>query len=121
MKKLIMWLWQLPQNIIAVIFLIVLSDKSVVCKEGDVTIYKSSRMSGGISLGNFIFLSNHSSTDEVTILHELGHCKQSRMLGLIYLVVIGLPSLIHATVCRGDYYKFYTERWADNLMNIKRD
>ena len=49
------------------------------------------------------------------------------MLGPLYLIVIGLPSLIwaalHSSVRRlrtVDYFSFYTERWADRLAGVKR-
>ena len=78
-------------------------------------------MSGGISLGCFIFLSKYSAKKETTILHELGHVKQSHILGPIYLFIIGIPSILWATF--GDdnkcYYSVYTESWANKLMGLK--
>lgn len=55
----------------------------------------------------------------------LGHAKQSRLLGPLYLIVIGLPSIlwagIHGKVApRKSYYWFYTERWADRLGGVGR-
>lgn len=46
------------------------------------------------------------------------------MLGPLYLIVIGIPSLLHAAVhdslCRNkDYKHFYTEKWADKLAGLK--
>lgn len=47
------------------------------------------------------------------------------LLGLLYLLVIGLPSLLWAWLHRyiapdKSYYWFYTERWADLLGRVKR-
>lgn len=44
---------------------------------------------------------------------------------LLYLIVIGLPSLLWAwlgdSIAPGkSYYWFYTERWADRLGGVKR-
>ena len=82
-------------------------------------------MRGGISLGRYVFLSWGQAGDRSTVFHELGHCRQSRMLGPLYLIVIGLPSLLWAWL--GDriapdksYYWFYTEKWADRLGGVKR-
>lgn len=82
-------------------------------------------MSGGISLGKYIIVSQWSQID--TIKHEFGHCRQSKYLGWLYLVVIGLPSIVWAglygtvvKVTKNGYYKFYTEKWADGLGKIKR-
>lgn len=91
----------------------------------DYAIVRTSRkMRGGISLGHYAFLSLYQCTG-MTINHELGHCRQSMMLGPLYLLVIGLPSIIWAWL--GDriapdrsYYWFYTERWADRLGGVER-
>ena len=46
------------------------------------------------------------------------------ILGPLYLLVIGLPSFIHAATWKDrpgrDYYAFYTERWADRLGGVTR-
>lgn len=79
---------------------------------------------GSISLGLFI-LGNLES--ENTIKHEYGHSIQSALLGVFYLLVIGLPSLMWATFGNKyraktgkSYYDFYTEKWADELGEVKR-
>ena len=99
---------------------------------GDVRILYSERMKGGISLGRFIILPwkyryNSSSYVRDTISHEYGHTRQSLYLGWLYLIVIGLPSLLwawaHSTFKRlreVDYYSFYTERWADDIGGVRR-
>lgn len=119
-KKGISWIWQLPQNILA-IFL-----KNILCSN---SCYYSKKINEEVeavvniiypnpfSLGNYIFISNNTSNK--TIKHELGHCRQSRVLGPLYLLVIGLPSMIHCiiyNICKSDrnYNDFYTEKW---LMN----
>lgn len=113
-------LWQLPQNIIALLMLPFLGDKKIIKQENFTLIYSCSKMKGGISLGNFIFLDPTLSQKEVTIRHELGHVKQSHMLGWFYLLIIGLPSILNAmfkfTEC---YYSWYTESWANKLMDLK--
>jgi hypothetical protein len=53
--------------------------------------------------------------------HEMGHWYQSILLGPLYFLIIGLPSVLHALWFqrryrgsnRHDYYRFYTEAWAD--------
>ena len=86
----------------------------------------ASRMKGGISLGRYIIIRDvMKDYTGATERHELGHAKQSRMLGWFYLLVIGLPSLIWAAWWNRDrdcsYYSFYTERWADRLGDVHRD
>ena len=64
---------------------------------------------------------------ELTVRHEHGHQIQSKILGPLYLLVIGIPSLIWAWLygpvikyTRNGYYRFYTEKWADKLGEVKR-
>lgn len=117
MKEILLWLWQLPQNIIGVVFGLFIKGDTIPCGETRVRVRSSKKMSGGISLGKYVYLSN-LMTDEFYIRHEIGHCAQSRMLGPLYLIVIGLPSLLWAALYRGDhegYYRFYTESWAQKL------
>ena len=82
-------------------------------------------MRGGISLGKYIIV-NQFARDN-TIYHELGHCRQSMYLGWLYLIVIGIPSIVWAglygTIIKpsaNGYYKFFTEKWADRLGNVVR-
>ena len=77
----------------------------------------------GLSLGCFIFVPDHN--DEDILNHEYGHTIQSLILGPFYLLVIGLPSLIwcnlpyfkrRRTIKHISYYSFYTEKWANRLV-----
>ena len=80
-------------------------------------------MHGGISLGDFVYL--RPPVYERMARHEYGHCLQSRLLGPLYLPLIGLPSLLWAIWWHPGrpigYYTFYTERWADRLAGIERN
>lgn len=81
------------------------------------------RSDAGLSLGPFIFVPRRCPT--ALIVHEYGHTIQSLMLGPLYLLIIGLPSLIWAGLpalerfrVRRDYsyYRLFTERWANLLV-----
>ena len=124
-------LWQLPQVLLGL--LLRLFYPAVYRLEQDgVTVIFSDRFHGGLSLGTTVFVHSHVYTwnefplDTLAVRHELGHCKQSQILGWFYLLVIGLPSILHAWFYRCDpsdpdgYYRFYTEAWADRLAGIKR-
>ena len=126
-------IWELPQNIIgAILFCIysTLSDVIVVNEGTSVSVYTS--IKGGLSLGAFCFLQkgyyrNPSKYVAKTILHTEGHRKQSRILGPLYLLVIGLPSVVWDVLwtCfkyfrKKDYYSFFTEKWADKLAGVER-
>lgn len=123
-KNLLMWLWQFPQNMLA------------LCIEGTLceAAYRGDMVGGNtmiynyvlptMSLGNYIFVDTMSS--QKSIQHEFGHSKQSNILGPLYLIVIVIPSLLHNIVhylcskigIKWNYYSFYTESWANKLVGI---
>ena len=112
-----LFIWQLPQNILGFI----LSRGCEKAVSGGVAYYRW-KGPGSISLGDFIIVSSPS-----VLPHELGHRKQSMMLGPLYLLVIGLPSLIwcilhtYTSLNRLDYYSFYTEAWAEHNASKTRN
>ena len=84
----------------------------------------------GLSLGLFTFIppkarfynadKYHLSNDEIRerlMVHEYGHTVQSLILGPLYFLIIGLPSVIWGIVKRPEqsYFSFYTEKWANYL------
>ncbi|MGB8329170.1 MAG: hypothetical protein WCE62_03510 [Polyangiales bacterium] len=88
----------------------------------------------GISLGHIVFWSRENSRwhdlDFRNRAHELGHTKQSRLLGWLYLPLVGLPSIsraAYALIYRettgrqwAGYYAGYPENWADRLGGVIR-
>ena len=117
-----LWLWQLPQNLIGLLLVWILSPEASI-DFGYAEAFFATRMRGGISLGCYVII-RAGGGNPSTLLHELGHCRQSRMLGPLYLLVIGLPSLLWAAAFKPrpgrSYYDFYTESWADRLGGVKR-
>ena len=127
MKKflnIVLWIWQFPQNLLGLFFLLFLKPEfSIVFRTSK--IYYSTEMRGGISLGHYIFLNDrYWEKDGDSELHEYGHGRQSLFLGPLYLFVIGIPSILWATWWNEDrgvsYHSFYTERWADYLGGVNR-
>ena len=118
--------WQLPQNLVGLVFGWFLKEKrrhsNLPGLPEGIRLVTASNMYGGISLGNFVYC--RQPVYDRMVRHEYGHCRQSRILGPFYLLVIGLPSLLWAlwwTPGRSvGYYSFYTERWADRLGGVKR-
>lgn len=123
--NIILYLWQLPQNLLGLVLLHLYGPHAVIASDDAGTrVYKSARMSGGISLGRYVIIGKYQCTQR-TIAHELGHAVQSRMLGPLYLLAIGLPSILWAGLHehiapRKSYYWFYTEKWADRLGGVRR-
>jgi len=123
MKQTLLYLWQLPQNLLGLALLAIYGFVYSL-DFNDAGVFLSERMQGAISLGHYVIVRKGQATP-TTLMHEWGHCRQSLYLGPLYLVVIGLPSILHAwwwNKERGaSYYAFFTERWADRLGGVKRE
>jgi hypothetical protein len=118
-KKILLYLWQLPQNLLGLLFLLFIRGEERHSLAG-ISFYFSDSFPGGISLGQYII---YGEKREKGVRHEYGHCLQSKMLGPLYLLVVGLPSLLHAALCKcknHSYYDGYPENWADKLGKVKR-
>ena len=124
MKDFLLALWQLPQNLLGILWLLIngmFTSCYVINSFDGVFVFKVGFQKGAVSLGRYIFVDEYYNSK--TVQHEYGHCIQSRYLGWLYLPIIGLPSIIWACIYKytnKDYYWFYTEKWADKLVNIKR-
>lgn len=131
MKKFLFWFiqctWGILQTLVGVILLLVMSDKIIDCKlhrKASASIVLNSRLHGAVSLGAFIIC--FYEPDEETLNHEYGHCIQSLILGPLYLIAIGLPSIIWNACFKTyrkthniSYYSFYTEKWANKLGGVE--
>lgn len=127
--------WGAPQSLVgAVMFLFHKRSEHLNFHGAAATLWERR---SSVSLGAFVFASKEPyvneringeySRKELTerlLVHEYGHTIQSLILGPLYLVVIGLPSLLWAglPICakkRRDkgisYYSLYTEKWANSL------
>ena len=89
---------------------------------------------GAVSLGLFVF---HTSRDNPYVPvgrenrdHEYGHSLQSRMLGPLYLAIVGVSSEARVAYAFAHrrftgrrwerYYDGFPERWADLLGGVDR-
>jgi hypothetical protein len=132
LKSSLLWLWQLPQNLCGIIYRSISKDNRICVIENDdsrsvgAKVYLQ-RAKGGVTLGKYVFINQDYTDKEAVIKHECGHVKQSKILGPLYLLVIGIPSILHAWLnnyigcCKkhGTYYHFYTEKSANKLMGIE--
>ena len=88
---------------------------------------------GAMSLGVFIFIFKDVHYDKEQLFesylakHEYGHCLQSVLLGPLYLLVIGIPSLTWCILFANwrkrtgkGYSWLYTESWADRWGGVER-
>ena len=127
LKVCVHWTWGLLQTLIgAIVFLCVRKNRHEYVNGSIVTEIPGHW--GGITLGMFIFVDSlpiENINEDFIVTHEYGHTIQSLILGPVWLLVIGLPSLLWAGF--GDkyreknnisYYDFYTEKWA-NILGSK--
>lgn len=128
--KIISVLWQLPQIIIGRLYK---SEDDELCFTFDGVDFFQTKKMDGISLGDRIFFNPDVPEGLWIIRHEFGHVIQSRILGWLYIPIILIPSflwycLINCIEKRFKipedkvitlYYKFYTEKWANKLVQKK--
>ena len=123
-RNLILFIWQLPQHLLAILYIGYLV---MMCKDlGVDSRYKQAIvipcvMRGAVTLGCYVFVGLNTEYRKI-VKHELGHTIQSKILGPLYLIVIGIPSItycglrrIFPSLRKKNYYDFYTEKWANNL------
>lgn len=121
----LLFLWQLPQNLVALLVMPFLGKLTFVDYRHYCVGYAGTRFpknASGISLGSFAFFHPDAADDEHTIRHEMdGHTVDSKIFGPLYLFVIGIPSMIHILFIKkgADYYNFYTERRANKHAGLQ--
>ena len=124
------YIWQLPQNLLGILYKDCISDNIITRVNCDATDYECylTRNGGGVTLGRYIFVNQNYTDLSNVILHEIGHTKQSRILGPLYLIIIGIPSISWAGLRRLipalkkiNYYSLYTENWANKLMGLNKE
>lgn len=130
MKEILLYIWQLPQNLLALIMLLYYKKEEVYHRLNGRVFYYTKEMRSGISLGNYVIMNRDDMEDGMR--HEYGHSIQSRYLGPVYLLFVGLPSIIgniydsiaHAKWPYVKSYEWYYnqpwEKWADELGGVDR-
>lgn len=136
--KFLLWIWEFPQNLIG--FLMTRKPDFTIERKfkGEwVRVYYTHNVFGaGVCLGEYIILDYTRycglSRAGIAVDHECGHRTQSRIFGWLYLLVIGLPSVIRNIWDRlfhrkwtserrsGWYYNGYPEKWADKIGGVVR-
>jgi len=126
--NILLYIWQLPQHLLALILWLLYCRKKPVATYKHCKIYKIAvKYFSGVSLGNYIILDEIYFSQrhyDFTIKHEYGHSRQSRMLGIFYLIAVGIPSIFNNLMARvsdyyyNNYYLLYPEKWANKLGNV---
>lgn len=131
MKKILLWIWQLPQNLIG-LCVVLFMDCIKIEVDGMSDYWTDGKFENeiGVCLGDFIIMTGVIT--KATYNHERGHQKQSRLLGWLYLPLIGLPSALgnlwdrytHKNWTQVERYIWYYsqpwEKWADRLGGVWR-
>lgn len=127
MTEILLYIWQLPQHIVALCIILWHKIRKSYCKKTEadgVEFYRAKHIgNAAVSLGRYIFIDIDRILTKNTLLHEHGHQIQSKYLGPLYLIIIGIPSAIGNIVDRIhriDYYKQPWEAWADKLGGVER-
>ncbi len=118
------FIWQLPQIVAAFIYFLYLDCRGQILETHTyrgVIVFIKRNCYGSVTLGDHIFLSPLAT--DLTLKHEWGHTRQSLILGPLYLIIIGIPSIIWAAIHKKiapnkDYDDFYTEAWANKLGGV---
>lgn len=133
-----MYLWQLPQNVIGFIYSRFAKSTSHFYFNGKNTrVYYVPCFRAGVTLGRYIILDpayKRISSGRLleTVKHEYGHSVQSKYLGWLYLLLVGISSITRNIWDRlfhkkwehekreNWYYSSYPENWADKLGGVNR-
>ena len=117
MKNILLFIWQLPQNLIG-LFIILVNFKNVTKNKSKKCFKVKYLCDCGISLGNYIIIDSDITCSGWTVGHEQGHQKQSQMFGWLYLILIGLPSICGNIINRVFHKNWKTPKrlnWYYNL------
>lgn len=132
--KILLWLWQLPQNLIGFIYSRFAKSKDIFYfKKGKAVVFYAPCFDAGVALGQYIILDKTYKKISrgllTTVKHEYGHTIQSKYLGWFYLLLVGIPSLCRNIMSRINptkynsewYYSGFPEKQADKLGGVERE
>lgn len=132
MKQIKWWfwfVWGLPQNLLGAsifAYYYFIRGRKNIYRKNDAYILNLRSKGAAISLGQFIIIWGRYNNETYIENHEYGHTIQSHILGPLYLLVVGLPSIIWNKFFREyrrknkvGYYDVYPENWANKLGGNK--
>lgn len=122
-------IWQLPQIIVGLVMLAVFRNKTKYTNPNNgITVWNinSGRVFGTACFSTGPIIITCDGVGEETLQHETGHSKQSLYLGLLFHIIVSVPS-----ICRFWYRRIfnksmnwyrsgYPESWADKLGGVIR-
>jgi len=128
-----LFIWELPQNLLGLIVLAIMKFRQhiVIMEKQEHRFYVETPKTG-VSLGWFVFWTPSGNRFSYLVndcrMHEYGHSRQSAMLGPLYLIVVGIPSVLRVFYRYWylrkygsgwkNYYNAFPENWADKLGGV---
>ena len=142
MKNILLYIWQLPQNVLGLLLILALRAEKKAGSSGNITIcYWQFARNGWFSsfiaaaaFGVYILTPDYNLSPlnlERMLRHEYGHTIQSRAWGPLYLIAVGIPSAagnlwsrrFHKNWSAKERQHWYYNRWpekqADELGGVK--
>jgi hypothetical protein len=131
--RLLLLVWELPQNLVGLLaFAIIKSNEQIIYLEKEKYRYFIETPKTGVSLGSFIFWTKAGNRFPQLVndcrMHEYGHSRQSKILGPLYLIIVGIPSLSRVFYRKWyrkkhghpweNYFNAFPENWADKLGGV---
>ena len=125
--------WELPQILLGfLVFASMKISRKIVKTEKEKHRFFIETLKTGVSLGWIVFWTPEGNRFKSIVndcrKHEYGHARQSQMLGPLYLIIVGIPSLarvFYGYLYRkttgkswGNYFKGFPENWADKLGGL---
>ena len=121
-------LWQFPQVLLGLIMLVIFRNKTKYTNPyNHITVWNiNSHHAFGnacFSTGPFIITCS-DYVDEDVLRHETGHSQQSLYFGIIFHIVVSIPSIClywyrkNNNKSREWYYAHYPEGWANKLGGV---
>jgi len=130
---LLLFIWEFPQNLLGLlVYAIMKTRKKISYTEKENHHLFIETPNTGVSLGWFVFWTPASNRFSYLKndcrMHEYGHSRQSIMLGPLFLLVVGIPSVSRVLYSKwyrkkhgqpwNNYFKAFPENWADRLGGV---
>jgi hypothetical protein len=126
-REFILWTWCLPQTLLGagVGTWNALANKTIRAEHHRghaLVVVKNWTWLAGISLGRFVFV-REDRCDGKTVNHEFAHVTQSYLFGPLYLLVIGVPSILLAlrVAIQPSFRKQYLTTWPESWTERIRE
>lgn len=110
--------YELPQTIVGFLLAQVLNYAAagIVYRVADVSVLTYHYPQGqAVSLGSYLIGTKELRAESTLCIHEYGHCLQSRWWGPLYLLVIGLPSVMSVLFAPAQHHL----RWFEQEASLR--